>query len=899
MVCNRYIHPVPKELLCSVVLQSFEGDVSVRWLRLLKHRRVRHLLQKLSHESRHDVLGRVPEVLIISRVQWHIGLPSILLSYEARHLRLSIVVVVTQILLSSPKKIKLTQLDDKMRLSSHQKNTKASKAKMEKIQEKKATETFAKRKGNQMIKDAECRKVDLKHIINSAFFNLKYQGKAHYVQLRKVHPRWIDVKDKQVEGGYFVMRMMYDIMVRATLPCIDKSFGNDASPFQRKDIHEIRSMFCAHLNSKYNELIQYTLEDIRSVWRSIEVGWLAPTMTNTDGELIQKPYERFSKKEKDAAESNDQALNAIFGAVNRNQFRLISNCTEAKRAWDILLITHEGTTTVKTAKLQIVMSKIENLKMEDTESITNFHGRVRELANEAERLGEPITEHKLVLKVLRSLPEKYSMDVKAIRQTQSLNIMSLDELMGNLETIELEMHEDLWRKKQHVILVEKEKQCVKDSARTAFPTFHSVDGDSDSDVDPREMLIIVEEKFQESLQVNKKKCLENDSLKRELSKSKRDVEQLIKELQRYKGKVTAEDDTEDDTDDDTEVDTAKELAILQKKWVELVQANQKTVLENQQLVAKRNRLKESISELEKKIEDLEGKQSDPKYELNKLKNFHKWMRSAGAKAIEEQVNVSKFYGDKTGLGFSGSESNKTPLDLFVDRRKEIAQKVSQGRKTEAAASAGTSSAKPAEACNEASAGTIYAAPYAKRQRVVTQSSMRRHKDHYAKPERYSYTNVYANYVCFCCGKRGHIQRKCKIFKEQRHRKKNVTTKMIWVPKIQYKKGDNPCVNDVASDQCHVSSASLHQEEKKIDRCAVNNAESSHKCDEVTPPTHESVKFMAMKKRALGMCKRAFDGNRSNPIDIQNQTDIALDEYKKKLKEIEIDEFANTPKYLEE
>ncbi|VFQ79692.1 unnamed protein product [Cuscuta campestris] len=274
-------------------------------------------------------------------------------------------------------------------------------------------------------------------------------------------------------------------------------------------------------------------------------------------------------------------------------------------------------------------------------------------------------------------PEKYSIDVKAIRQTQSLNTMSLDELMGNLETIELEMQEDLRRKKQHVILVEKEKQCVKDSAGTgcAFPTFHSVDSDSDSDVDPKEMLIIVEEKFQESLRVNKKKSLENDSLKRELAESKRDVEQLIKELRRYKGKVIAEDDTEDDTEVDTEVDTAEELAILQRKWVELVQANQKTVLENHQLVDERNRLKES------------------------------------------------------------SESNKTPLDLFVDQRKEVAQKTPQRRKLEAAESAGTSSARPAEASHEASARTIYAAPYAKRQRVVTQSSMRRHKDHYAKPER--------------------------------------------------------------------------------------------------------------------------------------------------------------------
>ncbi|VFQ74679.1 unnamed protein product [Cuscuta campestris] len=375
--------------------------------------------------------------------------------------------------------------------------------------------------------------------------------------------------------------------------------------------------------------------------------------------------------------------------------------------------------------------------MEDTESITNFHGRVRELANEAERLGEPITEHKLVLKVLRSLPEKYYMDVKAIRQTQSLNTMSLDELMGNLETIELVMHEDLRRKKQHVILVEKEKQCVKDSAGTccAFPTFHSVDGDFDGDVDPKEILIIVEEKFQESLRVNKKKYLGNDSLKRELAESKRDVEQLIKELQRCKGKVTAGDDTEDDTEDDREVDTAEELAILQRKWAEVLQANKKTVLENHHLVTERNRLKEDISELEKKIEELEGQQCDLKYELNQLKNYHKWMRSAGAKAIEGQVNISKFYGDKTGLGFLGSESSKTPLDLFVDQRKEVAQTAPQRRKLEAARFAGTSSDRPAEASHEASAGTTYAAPYAKRQRVVTQSSMRRHKEHYPKPER--------------------------------------------------------------------------------------------------------------------------------------------------------------------
>ncbi|VFQ95864.1 unnamed protein product [Cuscuta campestris] len=247
------------------------------------------------------------------------------------------------------------------------------------------------------------------------------------------------------------------------------------------------------------------------------------------------------------------------------------------------------------------------------------------------------------------------------------------------------MHEDLRRKKQRVILVEKEKQCVNDNAGTccAFPTFYSNDDGSDGDVDPKEMLIMVEEKFQESLRVNKKKYLENDSLKHELDESKRNVEQLTKELHICKAKVIAEDDTDDDIEDDTEVDTTEELVILQRKWVEL-QANKKTVIENHQLVAEQNRLKE---------------------------DFHKWMRTARAKAIEEQVNISKFGGDKTGLGFVGSERNKTPLDLFIDQRKEVSQKAPQRRKLEAAKFAGTSSARPDKASHVASARTSYTVPY--------------------------------------------------------------------------------------------------------------------------------------------------------------------------------------------
>ena len=103
--------------------------------------------------------------------------------------------------------------------------------------------------------------------------------------------------------------------------------------------------------------------------------------------------------------------------------------------------------------------------MEDKESITEFHGRVREIANQAARLEEPIAEKTLVLKVIRALPERFITDVKAIRQSHDVSTLSLDELMGNLETVELELQDELSMKKS-------DKQIA----------FHGKKGDDGADV---------------------------------------------------------------------------------------------------------------------------------------------------------------------------------------------------------------------------------------------------------------------------------------------------------------------------------------------------------------------------------------------------------------------------------
>ncbi|VFQ80768.1 unnamed protein product [Cuscuta campestris] len=239
------------------------------------------------------------------------------------------------------------------------------------------------------------------------------------------------------------------------------------------------------------------------VWRSVEIGWTEPRKYSEDlTSSTIKPFEEYSRAEVIAAEFNDKALDAIFGAVDSTQYKLISNCNNAKEAWDVLDITHEGDEEVKTAKYQILMTQYENLRMDDKEKITEFHGRVRDIANQAARLNEPIPENKLVLKVLRSLPKEYDMDVKAIRRSHNIKTMTLDALMGILESIELDMTED-------------SKRHVEDSLV--------------------EQLEDLQEKWAELLMVNKRNVADKNRLLSEMDALKQKIEESNRKIYELEG----------------------------------------------------------------------------------------------------------------------------------------------------------------------------------------------------------------------------------------------------------------------------------------------------------------------------------------------------------------------------
>ncbi|CAM8880240.1 unnamed protein product [Rhodiola kirilowii] len=173
-------------------------------------------------------------------------------------------------------------------------------------------------------------------------------------------------------------------------------------------------------------------------WSSVLTDWNPPLLATNEGRVVHKLETEWTEQEERLAMGNAKALNAIFSAVDETIFKLILNCERAKEAWDTLSNHFEGTDKVKQSGIQMLTSKFEELKMHEDETIKDFNARVCDLVNEASTLGEALPEEKVVCKILRSLPKRFSIKVTAIEEANNVTTMGWKELIGNLCTYELQ-----------------------------------------------------------------------------------------------------------------------------------------------------------------------------------------------------------------------------------------------------------------------------------------------------------------------------------------------------------------------------------------------------------------------------------------------------------------------------
>ncbi|XP_073020894.1 uncharacterized protein [Primulina eburnea] len=176
-----------------------------------------------------------------------------------------------------------------------------------------------------------------------------------------------------------------------------------------------------------------------SLWKRVINGCTPPLATDQEGDNRPKPESDWTADEVKNSNHNSKALNAIFTSVDMNMFSLITNCTSAKSAWDILQCHCEGSESVRQTRLRMLTSKFEMMRMEESESILEYDCRLREVANEAFSAGEAISSERLVSKILRSLPERFNIKICAIDEDKGTSKMSVEDLISPLRTFEMNL----------------------------------------------------------------------------------------------------------------------------------------------------------------------------------------------------------------------------------------------------------------------------------------------------------------------------------------------------------------------------------------------------------------------------------------------------------------------------
>ena len=166
-----------------------------------------------------------------------------------------------------------------------------------------------------------------------------------------------------------------------------------------------------------------------SVWDAVKIGWTR----------LEEAKSTWDKVALAASNANSKGLNAIFCGVSPDVFHRISHITIAKEAWEILETTYKGTKKVKDTKLQMLTARFEELKMSEDKSFDSFYSKLNEVIVSKFNLGEKMEDSKIVRKILRSLPESFRSKVTAIEESNDLDDIKVQELVGSLQIYEMSL----------------------------------------------------------------------------------------------------------------------------------------------------------------------------------------------------------------------------------------------------------------------------------------------------------------------------------------------------------------------------------------------------------------------------------------------------------------------------
>lgn len=130
-------------------------------------------------------------------------------------------------------------------------------------------------------------------------------------------------------------------------------------------------------------------------------------------------------------------IKILFCAFDATEFNCILACELAKEVRTILQTTHEWISQGKEFKIELLFCDYELFEIKEGESITDMYKWFSNLVNNLKGLRKRFGTIEFVKKILRSLPDYWTMKVTTIEEFKILNNMGIDKLIRYLLTYEM------------------------------------------------------------------------------------------------------------------------------------------------------------------------------------------------------------------------------------------------------------------------------------------------------------------------------------------------------------------------------------------------------------------------------------------------------------------------------